>query len=622
MSYQKGDEKRLTNLIIDEVSEAIQGNQVKSNEINTLGIRTGFVKVNPTVEWLYHVDVYTNTCTGYRTGDVHFSSRHELDDHIQRIQSTGVNSKSIRNKLVNWVKSQKSSALRYTNETKEVHTFDSASVTENCSSCNGGWNTCNACSGSGFVTCFACGGSGFTTQTANVPEQRMNYSTGQLETVYVFKQVKTTCASCGGSGRSRCSACNGSGEIMCSNCSGTGEISTVSQISLNAKPKVSISMHSEFNKDEISDYFTSKSPNFYVNEFPVELDSHMAMSESDTFFYEGKEILIEQILSVKGKPYKIHAFSSKPVIFNKPPIFDDLFKDELKELEMLYIKKNSFNRTKALELFKEYRDQPALDRALVNIASNGKVTLSSAKSTVRDACSGFISEKTSMLIGKAIMGLTKKLTPPYSKFSWFLFWLLFVVPTSLWLSYMVEIGELKTIGMKTEAFTLAIGLICLLSIFPMISSYLYSIVKSRVVPKQYRQKRKYFYPFAYYSIAAVILFLSSIFYGINAEKNIYPKIGTKFISTLGIESWFYTDLHRKLMARRINNASKLSKKQKIMEIQKILSQRGYKIEIDGKIGPVTNSSIDKFFDENNLELPKERNIELIFEILSGIKYSH
>lgn len=89
---------------------------------------------------------------------------------------------------------------------------------DSCPFCHGSGKTfCGLCGGLGTKSCVLCGGSGGTFQS--VP------SFDPITGIMRFQQMRVTCSSCGGSGRSFCTSCFGTGRTNCINCGGTGRVS-------------------------------------------------------------------------------------------------------------------------------------------------------------------------------------------------------------------------------------------------------------------------------------------------------------------------------------------------------------------------------------------------------------
>ncbi len=88
---------------------------------------------------------------------------------------------------------------------------------DSCPFCFGSGKTfCSLCGGQGMKTCTLCGGSGGTFQS--VP------SFDPITGIMRFQQMRVSCSSCGGSGRSICTSCSGTGRRNCTNCGGTGRV--------------------------------------------------------------------------------------------------------------------------------------------------------------------------------------------------------------------------------------------------------------------------------------------------------------------------------------------------------------------------------------------------------------
>lgn len=327
-------------------------------------------------------------------------------------------SSKVRNTFKNMIES-KPNSIGDADYNLKVVDFGNFTGTDRCNSCAGsGKKKCTSCFGSGKERCSSCNGS------------------GRIEQLTVDKRIISKCGKCSGSGKVSCYRCHGSKKIDCSVCNGRGIYSQTVNVSIYASAKKQFELNHIFKLEGTTDdkkqfynkvyatlnkYFESSSAIRLDELINFELVEREYQLDSEAYTYVGSSPGIIKYFSLKNKKYVCASFSEKIEFFLTPPVFDDLFKKEINKLKVLNQKKH-ISRFNAKKLFKQYKNTPALDKALTFIASAGADEGKQTTNIIQivKAFSGFISYEAAQNFALAVPKLVKRISPVFSTAIWFL----------------------------------------------------------------------------------------------------------------------------------------------------------------------------------------------------------
>ncbi|MDR2214674.1 MAG: hypothetical protein LBE59_02400 [Nevskiaceae bacterium] len=385
----------------------------------------------------------------------------------------------------------------------EMWDFGQHSVHERCSQCGGeGAVACSSCGGKGNQSCSRCGGVGVITRyrwVATGPNDQ-----GHNE---VYRQ---NCYACGSKRWVACSPCSGSGKVECSGCSGHGFFTHITSVTVRAEPKVIVTTHSALSNQALTDYLLTLPVGSVVQYLDFTPFNHQDTAP-DTWRvgYESHTTAAELVLVLRGKTYLAAAVGDKALAFIRPPVFDDVFIEELTDLNNIWSGgEKSFNTGRARKFFETYSGQPVLDAALKSVAQLKAADRQSPGQEVIRACEGYISTESGNLLERCMIALLDKISPPNSLWSWIG---VMALPLLLLFLGAQNLVERETpegwfpVTMASIVLALAAAVVtCLVSPVAAFISMIVSAIRRRSVPAEYRQHGRNWQPFKRFAGIAVL----------------------------------------------------------------------------------------------------------------------
>lgn len=494
---------RIVERLHTKIADLIDGNHVQRCEVINAGGRSGACHLIYKVEWTFVPYISERKLQGNVAVSTHFGFNHlgYVEETSHRCE-LGRTHRPVREGFIIQVLAGGGSALADAGIATQVWDFGQHSVHEQCAPCSGrGEVTCRSCL-SGRVTCSGCGGGGSTTQTRYVSG---NNGQGRHES------YRQTCYSCGGSGRLTCTQCGGSSRIRCSECGGHGFFTNIMSVTLRAEPHVRITVHTELSRDALSAYLVNLPVAQVVHYFDfVQFNVEDSAADKWQVGYEDRTTVAELDLSLRSKSYMAAAVGNAALAFVRPPIFDDLFIEEITDLKKIWAgRKKSVSNERARQFFATYAGQPALDSAMKSVAKLKGQDRNQSGREVRTACDEYISSASADLLGKGIQALLDKVSPPNSLWSWIgvmtLPFLFMFLGTQNWIENNVQGDYLSTL---TGWFRLAV-FAALVTIFispvAALVSTIVSAIRRRSVPVEYRQHARNWQPLKSFVWASVAL---------------------------------------------------------------------------------------------------------------------
>ncbi|MFM0356484.1 peptidoglycan-binding domain-containing protein [Paraburkholderia nemoris] len=146
-------------------------------------------------------------------------------------------------------------------------------------------------------------------------------------------------------------------------------------------------------------------------------------NESDNWVvrYAGVADIVELGINVVKTHYIVAAVGAQVIPIRTPPVFDQLLRDELRDIASLLDGGKSHRmsiRRQAKRLFVMFRAVPMLDKALQRVAKLDKNVRSSPAPTVVRVAEGFISNEAANAIGSAFLHTLDKVSPANSRAAW------------------------------------------------------------------------------------------------------------------------------------------------------------------------------------------------------------
>lgn len=497
---------RIVDKLHTRIADLIGGNQVRRSEVINAGGRSCACHLIYKVEWTFVPYTSERRLQGNVAVSTHFGYNNgKYVEETSRRCEIGRTHKPVREGFISQVLAGGGSALADAGIAKQVWDFGQHSVHEQCAPCSGrGEVTCPSCLG-GRVTCYGCGGGGSTTQTRYVPGHN-----GQGR----HESYQQTCYSCGGSGRLTCTQCGGSCRIRCGECGGHGFFTDIMSVTLRAEPHVRIAVRAELSRDALSGYLVNLPVAQVVHYFDFTQFNHEdAAADKWQVGYEVHTMVAELDVSLRSKSYMAAAVGDKALAFVRPPIFDDVFIEEITDLKKIWAgKKKSVSNERARKFFVTYAGQPVLDAAMKSVAKLKGQDRDLPGREVSTACDEYISSASADLLGKSILALLDKVSPPNSLWSWIgvmtLPYLLMFLGAQNWIENSVQGDYLSTAIVWLVSAVFAALVTTSVSPVAAFVSTIVSAIRRRSVPEEYRQHGRNWQPlksFVWTSVAVATL---------------------------------------------------------------------------------------------------------------------
>ncbi len=354
---------RIVDRLHNSIASLVDGNHVAKSEVIHAGGRSCPCHLIYEVDWSFVPYTSQQRVIGNGAVSTHFGyDRSEYDSETAQRCEVGRVHKPIRQSFMSQVLAGGGAALGDAGSATQVWDFGQHSVHARCEHCHGdGSVTCSSCHGSGQKFCFRCHGSGSTTETRWIGKHNGH---GYSET------YQQNCYSCGGSGHERCHLCRGSGTTQCGQCSGHGFFTDIMSVTVQAEPQVQITTRSEFSRDVLSSYLVNLPVSRVVGFLEFTQFNHQDVASAIwRVSYEVHTTVAELDLTLRKKQYMAAAVGDKAWAFLRPPIFDDVFIEEITDLNKIWSgKKKTFSTDRAKKFFDTYAGQPVLDAAMKSVA--------------------------------------------------------------------------------------------------------------------------------------------------------------------------------------------------------------------------------------------------------------
>ena len=609
---------RIVDRLHHGIASLIDGNHVRGAEVLNAGGRSCPCHLVYQVDWKFVPSTSQSRVVGNGAVSTHFGyQRRDYDAETAHRCEVGRTHLPIRQGFMSKVLGTGGAALAEAGRPAAIWDFGQHSVHAQCGSCSGqGEVGCGACHRSGRVSCFHCHGIGSTQQTRWVPASH-GQGHGRHE---VYQQ---TCYHCGASGRVRCGRCNGSGNLRCDPCAGHGFFTDIMSVTVQAQPHVRVTVTSALSQDPLCHYLLKLPVARVVHYLDFQQIGHQDVA-ADTWrvAYECHSTVVQLDLRLRAKTYMAAAVGDKALAFIRPPVFDDVFAEEITDLQKIgSAGKKAFNNRRARQFFDTYAGQPALDAAMKSVAKLKGPERANPGAKVSDACDGYISGTAADLFGRGMISLLDKVSPPNSLWSWAgvmaVPFLVLFLGAQNWL----ELNAPST----WSGVALVWGLVALVAVLvtalasPVAAtiSAVVSAIRRRAVPPAYRQHGRNWQPFKRFAWASVAISSLGAGLGLLSHHDVVPKWNNLPAET--VEA--VLDLHRFApyahASARLERAGFFRKaptavpgmphaQPLIADLQSNLKRLGYLVNVTGQMDNATQRAVAAYARKRKLDKTEHR----------------
>ena len=607
------------------IAALIHGNQIDKSEVKNVGARSCLCYLRYEVQWHFVPAVHKERFFGNRAVSKHLgSSRRAFDLETAQRCEMGRTHQPIRQQFVDSIVSDAGLSLGRSERSQKIWDFGQHSVHADCNVCKAtGRITCNGCYGSKQETCYFCQGGRTTTETRWVTQRN-----GQM----ISESYQQNCSRCGASGRLACRRCNGKGTQECSECQGEGFFTDICNVIVDAKPSVSIAVECVLSAGLLIEFLKRYPASQLIRQIDFKCAGHR--NEGDDrwlVLYDASTITVELDLALRDKNYTAAAISEQALAFVKPPIFDDVFIEELTDLKKIWsAKKKSFSNQRARNFFKTYSGQPVLDKAMKAVAKLKGKDLQSPESEVIRACCSYVSANSAQLLGRSMIALLEKVSPPNSLWAWIgvmlLPFLLLFLGAQNWVERNAPNDYLSVgIVFLVTAFTAAI-LTLLTSPIAATMSAIVSAIRRRAVPIEYRQHGRNWQPFKAFVLASIGFASMGAALGLMSHHNTLPRWDNRPMYTIEemlnlnrLAPYAHTSAWLKQLGFFVStraSAQEMSKSDAltpemntfdpvaadllVMDIQTNLKTLGYSLRLTGQMNDPTRQAVAEYAKSRKL----------------------
>jgi len=506
---------KIADLLHSNIANLIDGNHVRRDEVLSSGGRSCPCQLAYEVDWSFVPYTSNQQIAGDGAVSTHFGyDERGYNAETARRCEMGRTHKPIRHDFMSRVLAKGSDALQEVGQSVQIWNFGQHSVYAQCVNCRGkGRWQCGNCQGEGRCKCTSCADYQFPRGrkmcpscsgrgTINTTRWIDGQPVGCQDTCSSCGGLRhVPCFQCGGSGYVSCSGCNGSGVIVCNSCNGHGLFTYITSVTVQAEPTVRVTVRSELSQGALLDYLVKLPVSSAVWYLDFTQSGHQdAADDVWRVDYEVHTTVVELDIKLRGKTYTAAAVGDKALTFIKPPIFDDVFIEEITDLKKIWSgKKQSFSIYHARKFFYTYAGQPVLDAAMKSVASLKGKDRETPGLEVINACKGYISNGSAETLGKCISMLLDKVSPSNSIWAWVgvmtMPFLILFLGAQAWFEDKAPAGYVD-IGVAWIILTVvAPSLTTLISPIAAMISAIVSFIRRRAIPPEYRQHGRNWQPF-------------------------------------------------------------------------------------------------------------------------------
>ncbi len=620
---------RLVDRLHNNIASLVDGNHVDRKEVVKVGGRHCPCHLVYEVEWTFVAHTAWRRMVGNKAVSTHFGyNRRQYETETAHRCEIGRTHQPIRDDFTSSILSAAGASLGNAGQSQAVWDFGQHSVHDACQSCHAsGRVTCNPCIGSGRVHCYRCHGAGTTTETRWVSNHN---GQGRHQT------YQQTCYTCGGSGRIGCNHCAGSGKVSCSDCEGHGFFTEVMTVTVQAEPHVNIITRSTLSPDALSAYLVKLPVAQAVRYLDFTLRDNQATADDRwQVVYDAHTIVAELDLRLRKKAYTAAAVGEQALAFIRPPIFDDVFIEEITDLRKIWSgKKKTFSNDKARKFFETYQGQPVLDQAMQAVAKLKGQSRQTPRRQVQDACQGYISDASAELLGKGMMSLLDKVSPPHSLWSWgvvmALPMLLLALGAQNWFENQAPEGHWALFFAWLGTAMAALALTLMVSPLAAAVSAVVSAVRRQAVPAEYRQHGRNWHPLrAVLAIAVVTTSLGGALgwmthMGLLPRWNNIPTASAE--KALGLQDlapyvsasgWLHSAGF--FLASADQPGPKPEQDPVLTAIQNNLRKLGYRVTVTGHMDELTQRAMTSFAKQRKVKVNVANPREVLATLCTALK---
>lgn len=473
-----------------KVKQDISENNFDTSNLEIIDANGENLNISVHQDWELSAQKTTRQLPGQKEMDINCRSKesytNSINNHLQSIHET------LPAQLLEYFK--KSEPFCHCDD----FTVDTTSI--------GFISSCSPCRGTGKVSCKSCGGSGKITRQVHVRDD-VTYQTDsngyrrEISRHAVYESRTETC-----------STCSGSGKITCSPCVGTGYITSITDITRNAKLHQTYASEQGQYSDKTIIELMRLPTHTLVNFTNWDIGQSTSQSNHFQIQYLTTLSVINFTTSAKEAQFSFMSFYDNeldcPHIFDKSPILDVILDVPLKKAIAIKEKNNNDAGYQFLELFQEYK---ILNDVMHTLSNNPDYSNKNIQQLVKSGSNEYLSEENQKLLSSALVKTFKSCVPTQSTRA--------IILSTIWLFFAYEILLIPILPLERKSSLLDWFIV--MTIMVIIFTALGTFISKRIVDKKHEKLPK----------------------GIVTPKTTHFRTSAKFAGIFAIASFFSSSLH-------------------------------------------------------------------------------
>ncbi|HET7268064.1 MAG TPA: peptidoglycan-binding domain-containing protein [Oleiagrimonas sp.] len=365
--------------------------------------------------------------------------------------------------------------------------------------------------------------------------------------------------------------------------------------------------------DKIETFLKTEHPNDIAKAIPSLVLEDLTCDDGGrvTARYRGKASLAQQDVTLHDWQWTLSSMGTDAYVFSKPSVFDDLLASELAAIRRRRDKKGDFRVTRgmALRIFREYRNIPALKRAMHDLAFAKTDGEAFHQDRVKRAAQGYISDAATADLTDAIVAILPKLSAHRSMAVWLLIMGVLGIVAFRFAAAMVPVSAAwDTISpgdagaLVAQGVVLAMGsciAVLLATPLALLLSRIISKAQSLRLPKHYREKkRRSWKPAGRFVLVMPLVVALGISYSLSAGRFHLPPIQSALYEALPELMAFNTG---PATPERDFVDDSIDRSTVYRRIQTYLNGHGYAVgAVDGIAGKRTRAQLRAYLHDHGL----------------------
>ncbi|HPD83332.1 MAG: hypothetical protein R3D88_03610 [Alphaproteobacteria bacterium] len=328
------DEKEYPKLALRQIRALCQGNGAAPKDVKIVKMQGEIIHCEAITHLELHPEVMTDKKIGRHQIGQPLENPAQIDKAVQSHIRQAMKNSDVRKFMANILLERKDKGFSFHAQYFDVPPLNKTfSYQEPCGTCQGnGKTTCNRCNGQRREVCNVCHARGMVPCTyCHSTGFRRGADGNQTQCTYCRGQRQIICRTCQKRGSINCRQCNGAGTVGCNSCRGNSYYTVVTQVVGKMKTLFEIDRaalpHPVVKAIEDTGGKLVSSDQIKLTAEQVKREDGGLAIQYHTQFPYG-----DMLMSINGKPYKMHIFGYKAKLIKVPLFLEELISPQLIQL--------------------------------------------------------------------------------------------------------------------------------------------------------------------------------------------------------------------------------------------------------------------------------------------------